>query len=81
MLFLKGDLIPADELRKTVSQKVKKIMYTILSTFLTTQGLFTERRELPSTLVNIYQKFKDTMTGLNSLSTSRKEFNIYLCQS
>ena len=56
-------------------------MYTIMSTLMTTQGLFTERREMPSSLVKIDQKFKDTKTVFNSLKKFRKEFNTYLRQS
>ena len=62
-------------------KKVKKIMYKILSALVTTQGLFTERRDMPPSLVKIDLKFKDTKTGFSSLKMFRKEFNIYLRQS
>ena len=70
-IFLKGELNPADELRKPFRKKVKKIMYKTLSTLLTTQGLFTERRDMPSSLVKIDRKFKDTKTCFSSLNKFR----------
>ena len=66
---------------KPFSKKVKKIMYIILKPLLTTQGLFTESRKMPSSLVKIGQNFKDTKMGVDSLNTFRKEFNNYLRQS